>query len=147
MRVSRSIVCPHCGFAVPITGVGSKTVVKVSTPIVAKTPKAPAAGPSLKDILGDHYDPYWKVASIFGGAKNFAPTKSAVSYMTHIDAGISDLAIYTAASRLRAKIDDPKYLPQLVKWLEGADFTAIAPAVAVTPENPESRLTGRRMAE
>ena len=65
-REERVLICPHCTFAIPITGVGSKTVVKVKKARVPKAAPPPEKAISLHDIVGDHYDPYWQVSGLVG---------------------------------------------------------------------------------
>lgn len=119
-REEKFLSCPHCMFLIPITGEGAKTVVKQKKVKVPKPDKAKQA--SLQDILGNHYDGYWKVAGLFPRIKNFKPSDTATLYRQLIDEGATDDMIFTAATRLKAKTSEDKYLPQLAKWLDGRSF-------------------------
>ena len=143
-RVEHQIQCPHCGIWISVTGQGSKTVVK-GTRVVPPKPPKPQVG--LKDILGEHFDAYWVVSSAFGPGKNFAPMKSAAAYMVHIAKGVTDDQIRAAAHLQVRLTSEQKYLPQLVKWLEGQDFTAPQPKGTTNESSPSSRFSGRRTAD
>jgi len=149
------IICPHCGMLIPVTGSGSKTIVKVPGRAQSKLPKDPEAPKKvgLKDILGERFDDYWKVANLFGKAKNFAPTYSASAYMEHVAAGAQPQQILIEATRLVRLTSEPKYLPQFLKWLRGQDFLTPVPPPGESehghgPNSQQnSRLFSRRSAE
>jgi hypothetical protein len=134
---------------IPITGQGSKTIVKGSK-IPVKNPKPEK--PKLKDILGDHFDAYWAVAGPFSKAgKNFAPIGSATAYMAHINAGVTDEQILKASVAYRRYASEPQFLKQLVNWLDAQDFTT-APPEFPSPSgapngNSTDRFANRRQAE
>jgi len=147
-REEKYLSCPHCLFLIPITGEGAKTVVKQNKIKVpkAETPK----GPSIQDILGDHYDAYWRVAGLFGRTKNFKPSDTATLYMEVLQEGATDGMILTAAARLKAKTSEDKYLPQLVKWLDGRSFLPMnlpPEGINDAPATSNSRLLSRSHAE
>lgn len=77
---------------------------------------AKANGESLESILGDRFDSYWSLVKVFGSQKNPAPKTTAKLY-----AGIKfDLGeVHRKAENLAASMSDPKFMPQLAKWLEG----------------------------
>ena len=147
-REERYLSCPHCLFLIPITGEGSKTVVKQKKVKEVK-PEKPK-GVSLQDVLGEHYDAYWRVAGLFGRIKNFKPSDTATIYQQLIEEGATDDMIFAAAARLKAKTSEDKYLPQLSKWLDGRSFLPSN----LPPEGfndgdsvPNSRLASRSHAE
>jgi hypothetical protein len=139
-----SIICPHCSFAIPITGQGSKTVIRVPHAKVPKPDKP--KGPSLAEILVDHYDAYWRVANIFGKPKNFKPSDTATTYMELIAEGATDEMMYRAALAL-AKGREMQYMPQLLKWLEGRSFLPQNEPPQGTDNAQPNRLLPRLRAE
>ena len=148
-RAEQFIQCPHCGIFIPVTGAGSKTIVRGIKPATRKPPPDPAAPPKirLKDILGDHFDPYWAVANLFGKGKNFAPIVSATAYMAHINAGATDGQILKTAEAYR-RFTEPQYLKQFVNWLNGEDFTITIPE-STQPRGTDAtaQFNNRRTAE
>jgi len=150
-REPKFLACIHCGFLNPITGVGGNIVAKVQR--VAKPPKPipdPSAPPKvgLHEILGEHYDPFWLVASPFLKAgKMFAPIKAAEAYMAHIKVGVTDDQILQTAKVYLRLTSEPQYLKQLVNWLNAQDFLATPSQGQPDDPEPPSRFSERRHAE
>ena len=149
-REEKCIICPHCNFVIAVTGERGKTTVKTKKAIIPKPPPDPSAPPKvgLHEILGEHYDPFWLVASPFLKAgKMFAPIKAAEAYMAHIKVGVTDDQILQTAKVYLRLTSEPQYLKQLVNWLNAQDFLA-APSQG-QPDDPEppSRFSERRHAE
>lgn len=122
-----SIVCPHCGFIIPLKGVGAKAVVKIkgaAKPLIDPEAAAPTVAPKPKpiDILGELYDPYWALAKRFGATKNFKPLDSARAYADLIKQGWTTERIQTHAESYIRLTEDRKYLKQMVVWLESLTF-------------------------
>lgn len=136
----RFLECPHCHFLISITGKGAATVIRHVKPHTPKEPK-PKAG--LKELLRDHYDNYWMLAKLFGPNKNYQPMASAPLYLQALQHTTHE-SIYAQAVRI-TRLTEHKYLPQLIKWLEGQGY--------MTPDqgNPDditsSRLSSRRRSE
>jgi len=148
-RTEQFIQCPHCLVFIPVTGKGSKTIVRGMKPAAKKPPPDPALPPKigLKDILGEHFDPYWAVAKLFGNKKNFSPIVSATAYMVHINAGATDDQILRVAETYR-RFTEPQYLKQLVNWLNGQDFTVTIPeSTATRGADATAQFNDRRTAE
>lgn len=147
-RAEQFIQCPHCGIMIPVTGAGSKTIVRGTKPAMKKPPPDPALPPKLglKDVLEDHFDPYWAVASLFGKGKNFAPMASAMAYMQHIKAGATDAQILKSAEAYR-RFTEPQYLKQFVNWLNGEDFTVAAETTLPRSADATAQFNDRRTAE
>jgi hypothetical protein len=103
----------------------------------------------MADILQDHFNAYWKVASLFGGAKNFQPSATATLYMEAIEDGATDEMIFLHATRLDARTNEKKYRPQLAKWLSGRSYMPdnLPPKGTDDASNPSSRLLSRSRAE
>jgi len=139
-----SIMCPHCSFLIPIVGKGSKTVVRVPHVKVPKPDKP--KGPTLAEILQDHFEAYWRVANLFGKSKNFSPSTTAIAYMEVIREGATDEAIYRAALAIQ-KNREPQYLPQLLKWIEGRSFLPQNEPPQGLADAEPSRLSARSRAE
>ena len=137
------ICCPHCGMWIPVSGQGAKTIVKMPGLAKTKLPGAEKPKNDLKTLLGEHYDNYWRLANLFGPNKNYQPMQSAPLYLQALQHTTHE-SIFTQAVRI-TRLTEPKYLPQLTKWLEGQGY--------MTPEegNPDditsSRLSSRRRAE
>jgi hypothetical protein len=109
-------------------------------------PPPPKKG--LKELLGDHYDQYWILASLWTKDKNHRPMESAMRYMDHIHVGATDAQILAEGHRLKRTTSDPKYMPQLAKWLAGQDFLAAPPPDLPTgTEGTPNRWQGRAHAE
>ena len=147
----KHICCPHCGeiIEIPVRGPVQKDPKPIKEPLAPKPPKPPKQKIGLPDILGERFDDYWKVAAIFGHAKNYAPMETAALYMAHIHAGVDPLVILSRASCLMATTSEQKYLPQFSRWLSGQDFHANMPSNPERAENDpgSSRLLSRRRAE
>jgi len=86
---------------------------------------------SLDEILGDKKESYWNLVSVFGPTKNPAPKTTARLYVTAL-ASFSGEHIQKKAEALLQGGTDPKYLPQLAKWLEGEGYR--------NPDQPRRRL-------
>jgi hypothetical protein len=146
-RAEHFLTCPHCGFLISITGAGAKTVVKGTKPVIPKPPPAITTPPKpgLHDVLREHFDPYFRVANLFGKKKNFAPMLSATAYMGHITAGATDERIFKEADGY-VRMTNPEYLKQFVNWLNVQDFTIIPPEGAKDAASTD-RFSNRRQAD
>jgi hypothetical protein len=93
---------------------------------------------SLEEILGGGkgtptWESYWKLVTTFGGqAKNPAPRTTAALYTTAI-ATFSPEQIQAKAEALRSQTSEARFMPQLLRWLEGHGFA--------TPDLPKPSLT------
>lgn len=145
-KEAKVLECPHCRFLIPVTGQGGRIVAKVQRVVATPKPSPPKDAPfkpGLHDILGEHYDPYWAVAGMFGKTKNFAPIASATAYMEHIKAGATDERIFKTAE-VYARLTEPQYLKQFVNWLNNQDFTVNLPE---GDSHAADRFATRRHAE
>lgn len=81
---------------------------------------------SLEAILGGKGSPlweaYWKLAGIFGPAKNPSPKATARLYHFALGGGFKVEHIHEKAQELARATSEQKYLPQLAKWLEGEGY-------------------------
>lgn len=138
------LLCPHCSFLIPVTGAGSKTIVKVDAPKKAK-PKADPTKPTIREVLGDHYDSYWLMANLFGRNKNYQPLDTAVLYMNAIYQGFSPAELHAAALQTTRETSEQKFLPQLKRWLEGQGYS-LPPDQGAT-HGTANRLSARTQAK
>lgn len=140
------LVCPHCGMVLPLTGAGSKAIIKVRGAVKPlKDPNAESPPPKEKplDILGSFYEGWWYLAQQFGYAKNFKASESAKAYLHLIQNGWPVELIKVQTERYIRLTDEKKYLKQMIVWLE---------SLAETPPTDEesdaaSRLHARDRAE
>ncbi len=111
------------------------------------TPKEPE---SLETILGGGkgtpvWEAFWRLASTFGPAKNPAPKRSARFYAEALGrTGLIPEQIQAKAETLARSVGEPKYMPQLVTWLENGGFLNPEPQPHATPAAdgiPDDRRT------
>ena len=145
MPIDYSIMCPHCGFLVPVESNGKKIVVKIPSERMprAKREKPEEDKTDMRGLLGELHDPYWLVASVFGLNKNYQPTKTGKMFLEIIGKGISAENMLIRAKSLRQSMSEQKYMPQFQKWLEGL----ILHPLGDISEPTKSRLEGRAHAE
>lgn len=98
---------------------------------------------SLEAILDGKGSPlweaYWKLAGIFGPAKNPSPKATARLYHLALDGGFKVEHLHEKALELVKATSEQKYLPQLAKWLEGEGYRN--PSQAKSPPKPGSVST------
>lgn len=93
---------------------------------------------SLDGILGDHKESYWKLVALFGPTKNPAPKTTARLYVNAITAFPPE-QILAKAQALVHGTSDPKYLPQLARWLEGEGYRNPDSLPKMAPASKTSR--------
>ena len=67
------------------------------------------------------WETYWKLAGMFGPAKNPSPKITAKLYR-YATVGFHPDHLQEKALELVKATSDPKFLPQLAKWLEGEGY-------------------------
>lgn len=81
---------------------------------------------TLESILDGKGSPlweaYWELVGIFGPAKNPAPKTTARLYRLALEHELMVEDLHVKAQELLKATSDPKYLPQLAKWLEGEGY-------------------------
>jgi hypothetical protein len=139
-----NLVVNHQGTQSPIPNPIQKTKEKDTVP--RKRVTKPKDEVSLEAILDGKGSPlweaYWKLAGIFGPAKNPSPKTTARLYHLALDGGFKVEHLHEKALELAKATSDPKYLPQLAKWLEGEGYrnpTQTTKGVSSESRSPKHR--------
>ena len=152
------IQCPCCHTALTLVGSGSTMKIKRIVPtkgqpeiLVEDAPKAEPPAPEplaekknrVKDLLGDLWDPYWRLAGVFRD-KNPSPMKSAEVYVALVrEGGISPEIIQSRAERYSAGVTDRTYHKFMTGWLSNQYLIPQGGDDGLNPPAPHERISAR----